>query len=148
MSTSRPHSSSALRFIFFGCVIFLVSCQDSENINPLSGSWTLKSVISQNCKDESQNFSITYPCENSNCSKYTFSEDGTLRIERLTGGGTKVVEGTYTIATGTVVTNIADGENPITRTFTFDLSEPHYLYLIEVFPRGSGKCSPTTVLKK
>lgn len=139
--------SKATRLSVFA-LIFLVSCQDNENINPLFGTWTLKAITTQNCKDPSQNVTVTFACENSACNKYTFSADGTLKLEQFTNTGTTVTEGTYTISNATVVTHIAEAQNPTTRTFNLDVSEPDYLYLKEIFPYGSGKCSPTTVLRK
>ena len=129
-------------------LIFLVSCQDNENINPLLGTWTLKAITTQNCKDQSQNVTATFACENSACNKYTFSADGTLKLEQIKDTGNTVTEGTYTISNGTVVTHISEAENPTPRTFNFDVTEPSYLYLIEIFPYGTGKCSATTVLRK
>jgi len=139
--------SKATSFAVFA-FIFLVSCQDNENISPLLGTWTLKAITVQNCKDPGQNVTVTYACENSACNKYTFSADGTLKLEQFTNTGTTVTEGTYTISNATLVTHITEAQNPTTRTFNLDVTEPNYLYLNEIFPKGSGKCSPTTVLKK
>jgi hypothetical protein len=129
-------------------LIFLASCQDDENINPLLGTWTLKAITTQNCKDQSQNLTVTFGCEGSTCNKYTFNADGTLKLEQFTNSGTTVTEGTYTISNGTVVTHTSEAETSTTRTFNFDVTEPSYLYLIEIFPYGTGKCSATTVLRK
>jgi hypothetical protein len=101
-----------------------------------------------NCKDQSQNITVHHPCDNSACNKYTFSADGTLKLEQFTNTGTTVTEGTYTISNGTVVTHLAEAQNPTTRTFNFDVGEPNNLYLVEIFPKGSGKCSPTALLRK
>lgn len=129
-------------------IILLISCQDNESINPLFGTWTLKGMSTLNCKDTSQDASVTFACENSDCNKYIFSEDGFLSIEQVTNTGTIVTEGTYTISNGHLITHIADAQNPTTRTFNFEISKSSYLYLIEIFPQGSGKCSATTVFKK
>jgi hypothetical protein len=139
--------SKAISLTVFA-LIFLISCEENENINPLLGTWTLKAITTQNCKDQSQNLTSTFGCENSSCNKYTFSADGTVRLEQLTKAGTTVIEGTYTISNKTVVTHISVAENPTPRTFNFDVTEPSYLYLIEIFPYGTGKCSTTTVLRK
>jgi hypothetical protein len=139
--------SKAISLTVFA-LIFLVSCQDNEDINPLMGTWTLKAITTQNCKDQRQNLTVTFACEDSTCNKYTFSADGTLKLQRSTNAGTTVTEGTYTISNGTVVTHISEEENPAPRTFNFDVTEPSYLYLIEIFPYGTGKCSATTVLRK
>lgn len=139
--------SKATRLSVFA-LIFFVSCQDNENISPLLGTWTLKAVTAQNCKDPGQNSTVIFACENSACNKYTFCADGSLKLEQFTNKGTTVTEGTYTISNTTVITHITESQNPTTRTFTFDVSEPSYLYLQEVFPYGTGKCTPTTVLKK
>ncbi len=131
-------------------LIFSVSCsKDDEPINPLLGTWILKATTAQNCKDPGQNVTITYDCDDSACSKYTFNADGTLKLEQFTGVYFTTSEGTYTISNSTVVTHIAEGQTPTsTRTFTFDVSEPNNLYLKEIFPYGSGKCSPTTVMMR
>jgi hypothetical protein len=139
--------SKATRLSVFA-LIFLVSCQDDENINPLLGTWTLKAITTQNCKDQRQNVTVNFACVNSACHRYTFSADGTLTLEHSTNTGTTVTQGTYTISNATVVTDIEDADNPKTRTFNFDVGEPNNLYLIEIFPYGSGKCSPTTLLRK
>ena len=139
--------SKATRLSVFA-LIFLVSCQENENINPLLGTWTLKAITTQNCKDQSQNLTVTFACEGSTCNTYTFSTDGTLKLEQSTKAGTTITEGTYTISNGTVITHISEAETQTTRKFNFDVTEPSYLYLIEVFPYGTGKCSATTVLRK
>jgi hypothetical protein len=148
MSTFRIHSLSKATRLSVFALIFLVSCQEDENINPLLGTWTLKAITTQNCKDQSQNVTVNFACVDSACNRYTFSADGTLRLEQITNKGTAITEGTYAISNGTVVTHITEGENPTTRTFNFDVGEPNNLYLIEIFPYGTGKCSPTTLLKK
>jgi hypothetical protein len=154
MSTSSPRSTgscnslSKATSIAVFAFIFLASCQDNENISPLLGTWTLKAITVQNCKDPSQNVTVTFACENSGCNKYTFSADGTLKLEQFTNTGTTVTEGTYTLSNATIITHITEAQNPTTRTFNLDITEPNYLYLNEILPHGSGKCSPTTVLKK
>jgi hypothetical protein len=148
MSTIRINSLSKATSLTVFALIFLVSCQDNENISPLLGTWTLKAVTVQNCKDPSQNVTVTYACENSACNKYTFSADGILKLEQFSNTGTTVTQGTYTISNATIITHITEAQNSTTRTFSLDITEPNYLYLTEVFPYGSGKCSPTTVLKK
>lgn len=148
MSTVRVNSLSKATRLSVFALIFLVSCQDNEDINPLFGTWTLTAITAQNCKDPSQNVTVTFACENSACNKYTFGADGTLKLEQFTNTGTTVTEGTYTISNATVVTHLTEAQNPTTRTFHLDVSEPNYLYLKEIFPYGSGKCSPTTVLRK
>jgi hypothetical protein len=148
MATIRINSlSKATSLAVFAC-IFLFSCQDNENISPLLGTWTLKAITVQNCKDQSQNATLTFACENSACNNYTFSADGTLKLEQFTNSGSTVTEGTYTVSNATMVTHITEAQNPTTRTFKLDITEPNYLYLEEIFPPGSGKCSATTVLKK
>jgi len=148
ISTVRMNSLIKVGRLSVFALIFLVSCQDNENMNPLLGTWALKAVTTQNCKDPSQNVTVNFNCENSACNKYTFSNDGTLKLEQFTNKGTTVTEGTYTISNATVVTHVTEAQIPTTRTFNFDISEPNYLYLKEIFPYGSGKCSPTTVLRK
>jgi hypothetical protein len=148
MSTVRINSLSKATSLAIFALISLISCQDEENISPLLGTWTLKAVTVQNCKDPSQNVTVTYACENSACNKYTFSADGILKLEQFSNTGTTVTAGTYTVSNATIVTHITEDQNLTTRTFSLDITEPNYLYLTEVFPYGSGKCSPTTVLKK
>ena len=148
MSTVTMNCLFKATRLFVFALIFLVSCQDEENINPLLGTWTLSAITTQNCKDQSQNMTVNFACVNSVCNKYTFSADGTLKLEHTTNTITTVTEGTYTLSNETLVTYITEAENPTTRTFNFDISEPHNLYLREIFPSGTGKCSPTTVLRK
>ena len=112
------------------------------------GTWTLKTITALNCKDTSQDLTVTFACENSACKKYTFGEDGFLRIEESTTVGFIVAEGSYTYSNGTLVTHISEGHNPAMRKFNVNLGEPNYLYLIEIFSPGSGKCSATTILAK
>jgi hypothetical protein len=149
MSTVRITSlSRATRLSVFG-LIFLVSCNtDDESINPLLGTWILKATTAQNCKDPSQNVTITFACDDSTCNKYIFNEDGTLNVEQFKSSKFTTIEGTYTISNTTVITNVTEAQNSTTRTFTFDVSEPNNLYLKEIFPYGSGKCSPTTVMMR
>src|SRR5688572_731499 len=148
MTTVRINSLSKATSLAVFAIISLISCQDEENISPILGTWTLNAVTVQNCKEPSQNVTVTFACENSACNKYTFSADGILKLERFSNTGTTVTEGTYTLSNATIVTYITEDHNPTTRTFSLDITEPNYLYLTEVFPYGSGKCSPTTVLKK
>ena len=129
-------------------LIFLVSCQDDESINPLFGTWTLKATPAINCLDPSQDFSATFSCENSACKKYIFGADGFLKIEQFTSVGVVASEGTYTESNGTLTTHINDGEYPTMRTFEVSTGGPNYLYLKEIPVRGSGKCSATTILIK
>jgi hypothetical protein len=129
-------------------LIFLASCHGDENLNPLVGTWTLQTITALNCKDTSQDLTVTFACENSACKKYTFSADGTLKIEEFSKDGIIVAEGTYTNSNGTLVTHISDGQNPSMRTFNVNIREPNYLYLVEIFSPGSGKCSATTILTK
>jgi hypothetical protein len=154
MSTLTPMSSfrlnplsKAIRLSLIA-LIFLVSCQDDKNPDPLAGTWTLKTITALNCKDTSQDLTVTFACENSACKKYIFGADGFLRIEEFTNAGTIISEGTYTNSNGTLVTHITDGRYPTTRTFNVNLGEPNYLYLIETFSPGSGKCSATTILTR
>ena len=154
MSTLTAFSSFVLKCLSKAtslslfAIIFLVSCHDDENINPLVGTWTLNTVTALNCKDTSQDLTVTFACENSACKKYTFSADGFLKIEEYTNAGIMVSEGSYTNSNGTLVTHISDGHNPTMRKFNVNLGEPNYLYLIEIFSPGSGKCSATTILTK
>jgi hypothetical protein len=148
MSIVRINSLSQAITLSVLAIVFLPSCQDDENINPLLGTWTLTAVTTQNCKDPRQNVTVNFGCGNSTCNKYTFSADGTLKFEHFTDKGITVTEGTYSISDATVVAHIAGAETPTTRTFNVDLSESKYLYLSEIFPYGTGKCSTTTVLKK
>ena len=130
-------------------IIFLFSCNtDDENINPLLGAWVLKAVTAQNCKDPSQNVTVTFTCDDFTCNKYIFSADGTLKVEQFKSSKFTTIEGTYTISNTTVVTTVTEAQNSTTRTFAFDVSEPNNLYLKEIFPYGSGKCSPTTVMMR
>lgn len=130
-------------------LIFLVSCsKDDEPTNPLLGTWILKAITAQNCKDPSQNVTVTFLCDNSECNKYIFSADGTLKLEQFTSTEFTSTDGTYTISNTTVVIHIIEAQNSTTRTFTLDVSEPNNLYLKEIFPYGSGKCSPTTVMMR
>jgi hypothetical protein len=146
--TINPKALRKASWLSVFALIFLVSCQDNENINPLLGTWTLKAITTQNCKDQSQNLTVTFACEGSTCHTYTFSADGTFKLEYSTHAGTTVTEGTYTISNGIVATHTSEAETLTTRTFNFDVTEPSYLYLIEIFPYGTGKCSATTVLRK
>lgn len=148
MSTIKPTSLLKATRLSVLALILLVSCQDNENINPLLGTWTLKAITTQNCKDPSQNMTFNFACVNSVCNRYIFNADGTLKIEQSSNKGTTVTEGTYTISNETVITHITEGQNPTMRTFTFDVGEPNNLYLKEIFPYGTGKCSPTTLLRK
>ena len=148
MSAFRKNPVSKPIWIAVFGLIFLISCQDDENISPLLGTWTLKATAALNCLDPSQDVSATFACENSACKKYTFGADGFLRIEEFTKSGINVTEGTYTESNGTLVTRITDGEYPTMRTFDINIGEPNYLYLKEIPPRGSGKCSATTILTK
>ena len=154
MSTLSPRLTGSCNSLLKATIlavfgfISLTSCRDEENISPLLGTWTLKAVTVQNCKDPSQNVTVTFPCENSACNKYTFTADGILKLEQFSNTGTTVTEGTHTVSNATIVTRITEDQNPTTRAFNLDVTEPNYLYLTEVFPYGSGKCSPTSVLKK
>jgi len=149
MSTFRITSLSRATTLSVFALIFLVSCNtDDENINPLLGTWILKATTAQNCKDPSQNVTVTFTCDDSTCNKYIFSADGALKLEQFTSTKFTTIEGTYTISNTTVVTHITEAQNLTTRTFTFDVSEPNNLYLKEIFPYGSGKCSPTTVMMR
>jgi hypothetical protein len=148
MSTLRMNSLlNATKFSVFALIV-LISCQDNENINPICGTWTLKGITTLNCKDTRQEATVTFACENSACTKYTFSADGFLRIEQFTNTGTIVTQGTYTFSNEQLLTHIADAQNPTTRTFNVEISKSDYLYLIETFPYGTGKCSATSVFRK
>lgn len=147
-SSFRPYFLSKATRLSIFALIFLASCHEDENPNPLVGTWTLQTITALNCKDTSQDLTVTFACENSACKKYTFFPDGILRIEEFTKAGTIVAEGTYTNSSGTLVTHISDGQNPTMRTFNVNIREPNYLYLVEIFSPGSGKCSATIILTK
>lgn len=127
--------------------VFLMSCSpDDEAINPLLGTWTLKALTTSNCKDQSQNITINYVCDNVDCNKYMFNADGTLKVEQRANGSTTTTEGMYTISNQTEITNIKEPPSNV-RAFAYNVSGST-LYLIEIFPPLSGKCSTTTVLSR
>lgn len=133
--------------VFYG-LVFCVSCNTDEIINPIVGTWIMKATTTQNCKDISQNMAITYFCDDSSCHKYVFVEDGTLKMEHFSKGTTTIEEGTYTISNTTVFIDIEELPNKSTvRTFTFTVSGST-LYLKEIITDLSGRCSDTTVLGK
>lgn len=142
--------SIAQNLIFAVCgVFFLVSCHnDDEVTNPLLGTWILKAITTQNCKDQSQNITMNYDCDDFSCRKYIFIANGALKVEQFENGPTSTMEGTYTISNGTVIANITAPSNSSTvKTYTFTVSGSA-LYLQEIVQPFSGKCSSTTVMLK
>ena len=132
--------------VFYG-LVFLSSCND-EVRNPIVGTWILQATTTQNCKDPSQNMTITYFCDDLSCCKYIFAEDGTLKVEHSSKGTTTVTEGSYTISNSTVTVDIDElpNDSPV-RTFALSIFGST-LYLKEIITDLSGRCSDTTVLMK
>src|SRR3989337_2459803 len=109
--------SRAIRLSLFALIFFVSCTTEDENINPLLGSWILKATTAQNCKDPSQNVTVTFTCDDSICKKYIFSADGTLKVEQFKSSKFTIIEGTYTISNTTVVTNVTEAQNSTTRIF-------------------------------
>ena len=134
--------------MLFVCgALVLTSCLPSEyEINPLTGTWTLKGVSCQNCIDKTQITSTTFSCNDSGCNTYTFNEDGTLKLNETSGGTSKATPGDYSIS-GSIVTIHLSDETFSVKKYSYDLNGS-MLYLKEIVEEGTGKCGSTTVLEK
>jgi hypothetical protein len=127
--------------------LLLTSCLPSEyEINPLTGTWTLKGVSCQNCIDKTQIASTTFSCNDAGCNTYTFNQDGTLKLEITSSGLIETTLGNYTIS-GSVVTIHLDDETFSVKKYSYNLNGS-MLYLKEIVEEGTGKCGSTTVLVK
>jgi len=130
-----------------GALFIVASCGSADDqINPLTGSWTLKGVSCQNCIDKSQIGSTIYACSDSDCNTYTFNEDGSLKLVETLSGTTTVRNGTYSISDATVRLNL-DDQTYSSKTYCYTLSGST-LYLKEILDKSTGKCETTTVLSK
>lgn len=137
---------STLTLILFGALTVVACTPSDEQINPLTGTWTLKAVSCQNCIDKAQIASTTYSCNDSGCNTITFSQDGALQQIETLGADSKIISGTYSISGNTVRFNMND-QNFASKVYSYTLSDS-MLYLKEIVDEGSGKCGATTVLAK
>lgn len=127
--------------------LVLSSCMHSnEEINPLTGTWTLKGISCQNCVDKTQISSTTFSCSESACNTYTFNQDGSVTLVESADGSVKTTFGNYSI-TGLKVTLHLNGESSTVKTYSFTFSGS-MLYLKEIVDENAGQCSSTTVLSK
>jgi hypothetical protein len=133
--------------LFICGALLLTSCLPTEyEINPLTGTWTLKGISCQNCIDKTQITSTTFSCNDSGCNTYTFNEDGTLKLNETSDGTSKTTLGDYSIS-GSVVTIHLSDETFSVKKYSYDLNGS-MLYLKEIVEEGTGKCGSTTVLEK
>ena len=133
--------------LFFCGALLLTSCLPSENeINPLSGTWTLKGVSCQNCIDKSQITSTTYSCNDAGCNTYTFHQDGTLKLNQVIDGIAETTMGSYLISNSVVSIHL-NGKTSSFKKYSYDLNGS-MLYLKEIVEEGTGLCGSTTVLSK
>ena len=125
----------------------MTSCLNSnEEVNPLTGTWTLKGISCQNCVDKTQISSTTYKCNDSSCNTYTFNEDGTVKFFELFNGSTTIKHGSYSMSGFTVSIHLS-GEASTVSVYSFSFNGP-MLYLKEIVDENNGKCGATTVLSK
>ncbi|HMG91344.1 MAG TPA: lipocalin family protein [Chryseolinea sp.] len=140
-------SKKSISVLFFCGALLLTSCLPSEfEINPLTGTWTLKGVSCQNCIDKTQITSTTFSCNDTGCNTYTFNEDGTLKLVDTSSGTIETTFGNYSIS-GSIVNIHLNDETSSVRKYSFNLNGS-MLYLIEIVDKGTGKCGSTTVLAK
>jgi hypothetical protein len=140
-------SIRSISMLFICGALLLTSCLPTEyEINPLTGTWTLKGISCQNCIDKTQITSTTFSCNDSGCNTYTFNEDGTLKLNETSDGTSKTTLGDYSIS-GSVVTIHFSDETFSVKKYSYDLNGS-MLYLKEIVEEGTGKCGSTTVLEK
>jgi hypothetical protein len=140
-------SIRSISMLFICGALLLTSCLPTEyEINPLTGTWTLKGISCQNCIDKTQITSTTFSCNDSGCNTYTFNEDGTLKLNETSDGTSKTTLGDYSIS-GSVVTIHLSDETFSVKKYSYDLNGS-MLYLKEIVEEGTGKCGSTTVLEK
>jgi hypothetical protein len=140
-------SKKSISMLFVCGALLLTSCVPSEfEINPLTGTWTLKGVSCQNCIDKAQITSTIFSCNDTGCNTYTFNQDGTLKLEETSGGTTKATVGTYSIS-GSIVNIHLNDEASSVKKYSYNLSGS-MLYLKEIVDEGTGQCGSTTVLAK
>lgn len=140
-------SVKSISVLFFCGALLLTSCLPSEyEINPLTGTWTLKGVSCQNCIDKTQITSTTFACNDAGCNTYTFNNDGTLKLAETLNGITKITGGTYSISSSTVSFHLNDEKSSV-KKYAYNLSGS-MLYLKEIVDEGTGQCGSTTVLAK
>ena len=140
-------SKKSISMLFFCGALLLTSCLSSENeLNPLSGTWTLKGVSCQNCIDKSQITSTTFSCNDTGCNTYSFHEDGTLKLDEVSGSTIKTTLGSYSISRSIVNIHL-NGQTSSMKQYSYSLSGST-LYLKEIVEEGTGLCASTTVLSK
>jgi len=146
----RNHLMKSIKSISMLCfcgALLLTSCLPSDyEINPLTGTWTLKGVSCQNCIDKTQITSTIFSCNETGCNTYTFSDHGTLKVTEILNGATKITGGTYSIS-GSSVTLHLDDQTSSVKKYAYNLSGS-MLYLKEIVDEGTGQCGSTTVLAK
>jgi hypothetical protein len=140
-------SIKSISMLCFCGVLLLTSCLPSDyEINPLTGTWTLKGVSCQNCIDKTQITSTIFSCNETGCNTYTFSDHGTLKVTEILNGVTNITGGTYSISGSSVALHLDDQTSTV-KKYTYTLSGS-MLYLKEIVDEGTGQCGSTTVLSK
>lgn len=145
----RKHPMKSLKstLMLFLCGALLLSCMPSnEEVNPFTGTWTLKGISCQNCIDKTQITSTTYACNDTSCNTYSFNEDGTVKLVELLNGSTTIKQGSYSVSGPTLRLRLS-GETSVDKVYSFSLNGS-MLYLKEIVDENVGQCGSTTVLSK
>lgn len=93
--------------VFFGIILLTTACdkeEDNSPTNALAGTWVISSGAATGCNDPNDNDTVTFTCDEKNCTRFTFTEDGKVISSGIKNGDKfEVLESTYQVKSNNVI---------------------------------------------
>jgi len=119
---------------------FLSCSKDPDPINPLLGTWQYSQEIYSDCADPVDNGTYDFTCNDTDCFKVTFQDQGKISYQSLVSGVNNTTSGTYKIENSQVTICTTGCDNPVGFTVTGNT--------LSFIRQDNAGCTVTTVLIK